>query len=145
MWDQAKAEAAAKLAAMTEADFADDPEGLSNWFKDKGNTLYKNKNFDEAVAMYSKAYDAHPANIAVLTNRAAVRFEQKAYDECIAYCKKFGRANRMINLDGGRTFFSTSLTRFSTSELLYASKASFKESWTPRNEVRPRVPSRSHD
>jgi hypothetical protein len=32
---------------MTEEDFKDDPRGLSDWLKDKGNTHYKGKQFDE--------------------------------------------------------------------------------------------------
>jgi stress-induced-phosphoprotein 1 len=68
-------------------------------YKDKGNTLYKNKSFEEAVAMYTKAYDAHPANIAVLTNRAAVKFEQKDYDACIADCKKAIDEGRTLRAD----------------------------------------------
>lgn len=32
---------------MTEEDFKDDPRGLSDWLKDKGNTHYKGKQFEE--------------------------------------------------------------------------------------------------
>jgi len=91
-----EAEEAARKAALTEDDFKDDPEGLSDWCKDKGNSFYKQKNFDEAISWYSKAYAANNKNVAVLTNRAAVRFETKEYDLCIADCKQA--------IEDGRTY-----------------------------------------
>ena len=42
-----QAEEAARKAALTENDFKGDPAGLSDWYKEKGNTFYKNKQFDE--------------------------------------------------------------------------------------------------
>jgi hypothetical protein len=42
-----QADEAARKAALTEDDFKDDPAGLSDWYKEKGNTFYKNKQFDE--------------------------------------------------------------------------------------------------
>lgn len=92
-----EADEAARKAALTEDDFKDDPAGLSDWCKEKGSTFYKNKQFDEAIAWYSKAYEANKNNVAVLTNRAAVHFETKNYDGCIADCKQAiedGRACR---------------------------------------------------
>jgi len=93
------AEEAARKAAMTEEDFKDDPKGLSDLFKDKGNAAYKAKNFDEAISLYTKAYEANSENITVLTNRAAVKFEQKAYDDCIADCKKAIEEGRACRAD----------------------------------------------
>mmetsp|Transcript_1839 Transcript_1839/g.4099 ORF Transcript_1839/g.4099 Transcript_1839/m.4099 type:complete len:571 (+) Transcript_1839:111-1823(+) len=93
------AEEAARKAAMTEDDFKDDPKGLSDWYKDKGNVAYKAKQFDEAVSWYTKAYNAQPENIAVLTNRAAVAFEQKKYDDCVADCKKAIEEGRACRTD----------------------------------------------
>ena len=83
-----EAEEAARKAALTEDDFKDDPVGLSDFYKDKGNASYKQKQFDEAISWYSKALDANKKNVAVLTNRAAVHFETKNYDGCIADCKQ---------------------------------------------------------
>lgn len=94
--DKEAAEAARK-AALTEEDFKDDPAGLSDWYKEKGNSFYKQKQFDDAITWYSKAIGANPQNVAVLTNRAAVHFETKQYDSCIADCKQAiedGRACR---------------------------------------------------
>eukprot|EP00960_Hanusia_phi_P077617 768717-Hanusia_phi.AAC.8 len=94
-----EAEESARKAAMTEDDFKGDPKGLSEWCKEKGNAFYKNKQFDEAVTWYSKAYDADNENIAVLTNRAAVRFEQKRYEECIEDCRKAIEEGRKCRAD----------------------------------------------
>eukprot|EP00285_Hemiselmis_virescens_P013539 CAMPEP_0173391192 /NCGR_PEP_ID=MMETSP1356-20130122/17702_1 /TAXON_ID=77927 ORGANISM="Hemiselmis virescens, Strain PCC157" /NCGR_SAMPLE_ID=MMETSP1356 /ASSEMBLY_ACC=CAM_ASM_000847 /LENGTH=574 /DNA_ID=CAMNT_0014348765 /DNA_START=109 /DNA_END=1833 /DNA_ORIENTATION=- len=96
---QKEADEKAKKAAMTEADFEGDPRGLSDWLKDKGNEAYKSKNFDEAITLYTKAMDADKSNVAVLTNRAAVRFEQKKYDECIADCTKAIADGRELRAD----------------------------------------------
>jgi len=77
-------------AWLYQDDFKDDAVGLSDFFKDKGNALYKQKQFDEAIAWYTKALDANKTNVAVLTNRAAVHFEMKNYAACIADCKQVG-------------------------------------------------------
>jgi hypothetical protein len=43
-----------RKANLTEADFTDNPKGLSEWYKEKGNAHYKNKEFDQAVNLYTK-------------------------------------------------------------------------------------------
>jgi len=40
-------EEAARKAALTEDDFKENPEGLSDWCKEKGNSFYKQKQFEE--------------------------------------------------------------------------------------------------
>ena len=55
-----KAAEAARKAALTEEDFKDDPAGLSDWYKEKGNSFYKQKQFDDAITWYSKAIGANP-------------------------------------------------------------------------------------
>jgi len=90
-------EEAARKAALTEDDFKENPEGLSDWCKEKGNSFYKQKQFEEAITWYTKAFDSNKKNVAVLTNRAAVHFETKNYESCIADCKQAiedGRACR---------------------------------------------------
>jgi len=96
---QKEADEKAKKAAMTEADFEGDARGLSDWLKDKGNEAYKGKKFDEAIGLYTRAIEADSTNVAVLTNRAAVRFEQKQYDECIADCTKAVEEGRALRAD----------------------------------------------
>lgn len=65
--------------------------------KQLGNAAYKKRDFDTAIAHYSKAIELDPTEVTFLTNLAAVYFEQKNYIECIDTCKKaveVGRENR---------------------------------------------------
>lgn len=55
-------------------------------FKDKGNELYKKKEFGPALEMYEKAIELDPDNISFQTNKAAVFFEQKEYEACEKLC-----------------------------------------------------------
>ena len=72
-------------------------KAVADEHKAKGNTAYKAKNFDEAVVHYEAAIAELPEEMTYYNNLAAVRFEQKQYDECISQCKKaieVGRAAR---------------------------------------------------
>jgi len=64
--------------------------------KERGNNLYKKKDFDGALAAYDEAIALDPTNMTFLSNKAAVYFTSKKYDECIAACKEaveVGKAN----------------------------------------------------
>jgi stress-induced-phosphoprotein 1 len=54
--------------------------------KEEGNELYKNQKFDEAIAKYDEAIQLDPTNMTYHSNKAAVYFQQKKYDECIKAC-----------------------------------------------------------
>jgi len=56
--------------------------------KDLGNTHYKNKDFEEALKHYQNAIDLFPTELTYYTNKAAVFFEMKEYDQCIEMCDK---------------------------------------------------------
>ncbi|KAL3916430.1 MAG: hypothetical protein SGILL_005184, partial [Bacillariaceae sp.] len=56
--------------------------------KEEGNELYKAKKFEEALAAYDEAIAIDPTNMTFLSNKAAVYFTQKKYDECIEQCMK---------------------------------------------------------
>ncbi|XP_011498449.1 PREDICTED: stress-induced-phosphoprotein 1 [Ceratosolen solmsi marchali] len=65
--------------------------------KNLGNVAYKKKNFEEALKHYNKAVELDPLEIMYYLNIAAVYFEQKEYNACIAQCEKaidIGRENR---------------------------------------------------
>lgn len=65
--------------------------------KARGNSFYKKKQFDEAIACYNEAFEKDPTNMLYLSNLAAVYLEKGDLDECIAKCKKaieVGRENR---------------------------------------------------
>jgi len=63
----------------------------------RGNDLYKAKQFDEALSAYDEAIALDPTNMTFHSNKAAVYFTSKRYDECIASCREaveVGKANR---------------------------------------------------
>ncbi|CAL1677226.1 unnamed protein product [Lasius platythorax] len=65
--------------------------------KKLGNEAYKKKSFEEALQHYNKAVELDSTEIVYLLNIAAVYFEQKEYQKCIAQCEKaieVGRENR---------------------------------------------------
>ncbi|KYQ58410.1 Stress-induced-phosphoprotein 1 [Trachymyrmex zeteki] len=65
--------------------------------KKLGNEAYKKKSFEEALEHYNKAVELDSTEIIYLLNIAAVYFEQKEYQKCIAQCEKaieIGRENR---------------------------------------------------
>jgi len=65
--------------------------------KEKGNEAYKKKDFETALNHYNKATELDPKNMTYYTNRAAVYFEQKRWDECLKECEQaieVGRENK---------------------------------------------------
>ncbi|BFZ12299.1 hypothetical protein BsWGS_15338 [Bradybaena similaris] len=65
--------------------------------KEKGNEAYKRKDFDTALQHYDAAFQLDPTNMTILTNKAAVYYEQGNLDECIKTCEEavnIGRENR---------------------------------------------------
>ena len=73
--------------------------------KDEGNAFYKNKEFEKALAAYDEAIEIDPTNMTFLSNKAAVYFTQKKYDECIDMCKKaveVGKENKAPFEDRGK-------------------------------------------
>jgi len=74
-------------------------KAVADEHKAKGNTAYKAKNFEEAVTHYEAAIAELPEEMTYYNNLAAVRFEQKQYDECIAQCKKAIEVGRSARAD----------------------------------------------
>jgi stress-induced-phosphoprotein 1 len=65
--------------------------------KEKGNNYYKNKQFNEAIAAYDEAISLDPTSMTFHSNKAAVYFTQKKYEECIDSCQtavQIGNDNR---------------------------------------------------
>jgi len=67
--------------------------------KEKGTAAYKKKDFDTALAHYSKAQELDPDDISYQTNKAAVYFEQAKYDEAIKECNEAIEHGRTIYAD----------------------------------------------
>lgn len=56
--------------------------------KDRGNALYKERKFSEALAAYDEARSIDPSNIMFLNNKAAVYIEMGETDTAIALCEE---------------------------------------------------------
>lgn len=76
---------------------ATDPKQLALDEKEKGNVCYKKKDFVKALEHYDAAIEHDPTNVSLMTNRAAVYFEQGKYEDCIKECQDaidVGRENK---------------------------------------------------
>ena len=65
--------------------------------KKRGNELFKEKKFDEALAAYDEAIGLDPTNMTYYANKGAVYFNTKKHNECIEICRKaaeVGKENR---------------------------------------------------
>jgi len=77
--EEAKKKQAAAAAQSPE-------EVAANEHKEKGNALYKEKKFDEAIAEYEAAQQLDTNNIVYTINKAAALFEKGDFDACLAAC-----------------------------------------------------------
>lgn len=66
--------------------------------KAEGNTLYKQRKFDEAIAAYDKAWELHH-DVTYLNNRSAAEFEKGDYDAAIKTCEKAIEQGRELRAD----------------------------------------------
>lgn len=63
-------------------------ESLAERLKASGNAAFAAQQFDDAVAMYSKAIEADPTNFIYYNNRAAAYHELKKYDKVMEDAQK---------------------------------------------------------
>ena len=56
--------------------------------KAKGNEFYKAKKLDEALDFYQQAIDKLPEEPIFNSNKAAVWFEKKNFEKCVAECEE---------------------------------------------------------
>ncbi|KAK4504402.1 hypothetical protein PRZ48_005318 [Zasmidium cellare] len=63
-----------------------------------GTEAYKKRQFDEAIAHYTKAWETHK-DITYLTNLGAAHFEKGDYQACIEDCKKAIEEGRVVFAD----------------------------------------------
>ena len=76
---------------------SDENKALALSEKQLGNEAYKKKDFGLAISHYTKASELDPAEMTFLSNLAAVKFEQKEFQECVQLCQRavdVGRENR---------------------------------------------------
>lgn len=84
---------------------AKETEKVARLKKEEGNEFYKKRKFDEALACYDAAIELVPTQMTFYSNKAAVYFSQKKYDECIDLCMKaieVGKENRAPFEDRGK-------------------------------------------
>ena len=67
--------------------------------KDKGNSAYKAKKFDEAIEHYNKALELFDEDVSFMTNRAAVKYETGDLEGCIEDCEKAIERGRELRTD----------------------------------------------
>ncbi len=92
---QAAAASAAAAAAAAPAGSANKAAALAE--KEKGTAAYKKRDFETALAHYTRAHELDPEDMSIITNRAAVYLESGDLPACIATCKQaidIGRAHR---------------------------------------------------
>ncbi|CAN1333297.1 Hsp70-Hsp90 organizing protein 2 [Linum perenne] len=79
----------------------EEKEGKAQALKEKelGNAAYKKKDFETAIAHYTKAIELYDEDISFLTNRAAVYLEMGKYEECIKDCDKAVERGRELRSD----------------------------------------------
>lgn len=116
--------------------------------KAEGNTFYKQRKFDDAIAKYNAAWELHK-DITFLNNRAAAEFEKGDYDAAIATCelavdegrsmradykviaKSFARLGNTYlkkdDLESAAKFFDKSLTEHRTPDVLTKLRSTQKE------------------
>lgn len=116
--------------------------------KAEGNTLYKQRKFDDAIACYSKAWDLHK-DITYLNNKAAAEYEKGDYDASIQTCqaavdegrdmradykliaKSFARIGNSYlkkeDLESAAKYFDKSLTEHRTPDVLNKLRSTQKE------------------
>lgn len=63
-----------------------------------GNTAYRSRDFETALAAYDEAFSLHPDPV-YLNNKAAVYFEQGKWDDCVATCEKAIEEGRERRVD----------------------------------------------
>eukprot|EP00815_Leptocylindrus_aporus_P010944 CAMPEP_0116062066 /NCGR_PEP_ID=MMETSP0322-20121206/7501_1 /TAXON_ID=163516 /ORGANISM="Leptocylindrus danicus var. apora, Strain B651" /LENGTH=589 /DNA_ID=CAMNT_0003547229 /DNA_START=43 /DNA_END=1812 /DNA_ORIENTATION=+ len=83
-------------AAATPTTELDEKKKASLDAKNRGNELYKEKKFDEALKAYDEAITHDDTNMTFYTNKAAVYLTMKKFDNAIEECEKgleVGKAN----------------------------------------------------
>ncbi|EGV61426.1 TPR-like protein [Yamadazyma tenuis ATCC 10573] len=130
----------------------EEPEDTSKEDADKlkaeGNTLYKQRKFDEAIAKYTQAWETHK-DITYLNNRSAAEFEKGDFETAIKTCnlaidegrdmradykliaKAFARLGNIYlkqdDLNEAVKYFDKSLTEHRTPEVLNKLRSTQKE------------------
>jgi stress-induced-phosphoprotein 1 len=88
--------------------------------KEEGNEFYKNKEFEKAIAAYDEAIAIDPTNMTFLSNKAAVLFTQKKWEDCIEACIKaveVGKENKAPFEERGKALTRCAKAYFKTGNM----------------------------
>ncbi|KAH7066122.1 hypothetical protein BKA63DRAFT_425975 [Paraphoma chrysanthemicola] len=77
---------------------AKEAKAKADELKKKGTEFYKKRQFDEAIANYTQAWETHK-DIAYKTNEGAAKFEKGDYDGCIKACEEAIEYGREVYAD----------------------------------------------
>jgi stress-induced-phosphoprotein 1 len=94
--------------------------------KERGNALYKDKKFEEAIAAYDEAATLDPTNMMFLNNKAAVLIEMGQCAEAVELCEKaldIGRQNRASFDDRAKVYQRIAAAHTKTGDLHAAIEA----------------------
>ncbi|KAJ7514759.1 hypothetical protein O6H91_23G058200 [Diphasiastrum complanatum] len=98
--------------------------------KEAGNAAYKKKDFENAIAHYTKAIELDDEDISYITNRAAVYLELGKYEDCIKDCDKAVERGRELHAD--YKMISKAITRKGTA---YVKTAKCAKDYEPAIEA----------
>lgn len=77
---------------------AKEAKAKADELKKKGTEFYKKRQFDEAIANYTQAWETHK-DIAYKTNEGAAKFEKGDYEGCIKACEEAVEYGREVFAD----------------------------------------------
>lgn len=81
-----------------EAKAAKEAKAKADELKKKGTELYKKRQFDEAIDLYTQAWDLHK-DMTYKTNLGAANFEKGDYEACIKACEEAIEYGREVRAD----------------------------------------------
>lgn len=103
-----------ELEALRSLAYEGEPDEIATNFKNQGNDRFKAKDYQNAIAYYTKGLDIEcnddKVNVALLINRAACNLELKNYRRCIDDCKKalgIDEKNSKACYRAGKALFKT--------------------------------------
>lgn len=105
--EQYKPKAAPEPVLSPEEQAIKDKKALATAAKDRGNALYKDKKFIEAIEAYDEAISIDETNILYLSNKAAVYIEMGDCVKAIALCEEaleLGKIHRVSYEDKAKVY-----------------------------------------
>lgn len=96
--NEKKSEEAENKTKEEDVEMVDSGKSEADEAKSEGNTLYKQKKFDEAIAKYNKAWELCK-DVTYLNNRSAAEYEKGDYEAAIKTCEEAVENGRDLRAD----------------------------------------------